>query len=167
MAENFDFICKTAIFFPTCLYGSATKKTGETDCPRDFYQDHHRPIPNDIVTFYRRRTDYPGTGDKVGIAIFYQEHSHAGWIRAYELQRFQARRTLERSLGRHIRGRIVSIGQEYRWEEGGGVCSEGVVRIELVEEEEIETTDAESSSPEEVPEYGQHGYSLRARKFHT
>ena len=68
----------------------------------------------------------------MGIAIVYEENSHAGSIRKYDLQRFQARRDLERSLGRHFRGRIVSIGEEYPGEEGGGMCSEGVVEIELV-----------------------------------
>ena len=103
----------------------------------------------------------------MGIALFHQEHSHAGWIREYDLKRFEARRALERSLGRHIRGRIVSIGEEYRWEEGGGTCSEGVVRIEVVKEEDIETTDADSSPIEELPEYDQQGYNLRARPSRT
>ena len=35
------------------------------------------------------------------------------------------------------------------------MCSEGVVRIELVEEEDIKTTDAESSPIEEDPDYRQ------------
>ena len=103
----------------------------------------------------------------MGIALFYQEHSHAGWIREYDLQRFEARRTVERSLHRHIRGRIVSIGEEYRWEEGGGTCSEGVVKIEVIKEEEIETTDAESSPIEELPEYQHQRYLLRARNQPT
>ena len=88
MGDDFDFICKIAVYFPTYLYRIATKKTGETDCSRDFYQDHHRPAPNNIVTFYRRHTDAPGTGDKEGIALFYQEHSYARWIRVYKLKRF-------------------------------------------------------------------------------
>lgn len=68
----------------------------------------------------------------MGTALIYEGHSHAGSIRKYDLQHFQARRDLERSLGRPFRGRIVSIGEEYDGEEGGGVCSEGVVEIELV-----------------------------------
>ena len=68
----------------------------------------------------------------MGIALVYEENSHAGSIRKYDLQRFQARRDLERSLGRPFHGRIVSIGDDYPGEDGGGMCSEGVVEIELV-----------------------------------
>ena len=152
MAEDFDFFCKIAVYFPTYWYRMATKKTGGIDCPRDFNQDHHRPAPNDIVTFHRRRTDTPSTGDKEGIALFYQGHSYTGRIHVYELKRFQAYYTSKRSLG-YIRGRIISLGNEYYWKKEGGMCSEGVVRLELVKEEEIKTTDAKISSPKEVPEY--------------
>ena len=71
----------------------------------------------------------------MGIALLHRENSHAGSIRKYDLQRFQARRDLERSLVRPFRGRIVSIGEEYDGEEGGGMCSEGVVEIELLEKD--------------------------------
>lgn len=71
----------------------------------------------------------------MGIVLLYGETSHAGSIRNYDLQRFQACRDLERSLGRPFRGRVVSIGEEYHGEEGGGMCSEGVVKIELLEKD--------------------------------
>ena len=88
------------------------KSAEKTDRPSKLYQTHHRPAPNDIVTFDRRRTDFPSTGDKMGIALLYEQHSHAGWIREHDLNRCHARLHLERALGRHIRGRIVSIGEE-------------------------------------------------------
>ena len=90
------------IYFPAYLYRSAIKKIGEIDCPCNFYLDHHYPAPNNIITFYRRHTDSPGTGDKIGIALFYQEHSYAGWVHKYKLQHFNARCILERSLSHHI-----------------------------------------------------------------
>ena len=96
--------------------------------------------------------------------MLFEEKSHSGWIQEYDLQRFFARRSLERSLGRHIRGRITAIGEEYQWDQGGGMCSEGRLVVEIIQEEEIETTDAESSGVEEVPEYSsQSRYHLRAR----
>ena len=89
----------------------------------------------------------------MGIALHYEQHSHAGWIREYDLPRCEARLNLERALGRHIRGRIVSIGEELRRDEGGNMCSEGIVRIEFVKEEDDETRETESSPTEELPEY--------------
>ena len=71
----------------------------------------------------------------MGIALLHDENSHAGSIRKHDLQRFQARRDLERALGHPFRGRLVSIGEEYDGEEGGGMCSEGFVEKELLEKD--------------------------------
>ena len=68
------------------------------------------------------------------------------------IKRFTTRRSLER----RICGRIVSINEECQWEERGGICSEGVVSIEVVKED-IESIDGESSPVEEAPEYRQQG----------
>ena len=124
-----------------------------TDYPHKLIQTHHRPTPNDIVTFSRRRTDPAGTADKMGIALHYEQHPHAGWIREYDLPRCEARLNLETALGRHIHGQIVSIGEEHDRDEGGGMYSEGIVRIELVKEEDNETRDTESSPTKELPGY--------------
>ena len=143
--------------FPISNMIRSLKCVEKADCPANFRENHHRPAPNDIVTFCRRRPDSPGTSHKMGIALLYEKHSHAGWIREYDIKRFNTRRSLERTLNHHIYGRIVSISEEIRWEEGGGICSKGVVSMEVVREEDIETTDGESSPVEEAREYIQQG----------
>ena len=141
MCENFDFACEKPINSLLSGMVGPLKSAERTDYPHKLNQTHHRPTPNDIVTFSRRRTDSTGTADKIGIALHYEQHSHAGWIRGYDLPRCEARLNSESALGRHIRGRILSIGEEHRRDEGGGMYSEGIIRIELVKEEDNETRD--------------------------
>ena len=151
MCEIFDFTCEKPINLLLSGMMGPLKSVERTDYPDRLNQTHHHPIPNDIVTFSRRRTDSAGTADKMGIALHYEQHSHAGWIREYDLPRCEARLNLEIALGRHIRGRIVSIGEERCRDEGGGMYSEGIVMIELVKEKDSKTRDTESSPTEELP----------------
>lgn len=117
----------------------------ELDYPHYCDGLHHRPAPNDIVSFVKQKGDLPGTGDSWGVAMVYQSDQishesgqpqlyHSGWVCHHELSRFNARQRLEEALGRPFRGRIVSISEEDDPRPGGGRCSKGRLQFKLVRE---------------------------------
>ena len=109
-------------------------------------------MPGDTVSFVCRPADLPGAvhTNLWEAELVIDGTTHAGWIRQYDLKRFFERRKLEKLIGRHIRGRILTTGDEFDWPVGGGRCTPGRFIVEIVPKEDIQTTDGESSG-EDLP----------------